>query len=167
MQRRSIALLMTSAVAVAGCGGSAAKPTPVAGTRAADGSQPVNLPVGPKPAVRFLTPANGDVTGASFTVRVELKNFTIDPKAVGQAPRPGRGHLHFSLDGGHFDYPRYSGPNGIVAKGLGVAGDFSPALAPYITYSNIPAGRHTLKVVLANNNHTSTGVQAVESVVVR
>jgi hypothetical protein len=86
---------------------------------------------------------------------------------VGMAPVPGVGHLHFMLDGGKFDYPRYSGPNGMIGKKLGVAGAYSPALAPHITYSHLPPGRYTLVCMLANNNHTPVGVEAKETIVVR
>lgn len=120
----------------------------------------------PRPQVRFVTPRSGQSVASTFTVKVALRNFVIDPHAVGQAPRPGRGHLHFKLDGGKFDYPRYAGPNGIVGKGLGVSGDYSPALAPEITYSHIPAGKHTLQVFLANNNHTNVGVGASVTITV-
>ena len=35
---------------------------------------------------------------------------------------------------------------------------YSPSTAPNITYSNIPSGKHTLLVYLANNDHSDTGV---------
>lgn len=129
---------------------------------------PAYLPPGAaRPSVRFTTPHDGLTVGPKFTARVALKNFKIDPNAVGMAPRPGRGHLHFILDGGKFDYPQYSGPNGVTATKLGVAGYYSPALAPEITYQHLPAGPHTLEVALANNNHTPVGVTATVHITVR
>jgi hypothetical protein len=111
--------------------------------------------------------ADGATVGSTFTAKVKLTNFKIDPKAVGQAPRPGVGHLHFMLDNGKFDYPRYSGPNGKIGQQLGVTGKYSPALAPAITYTHLPAGSYTLVVMLANNNHTPTGVMAKRHLKVR
>jgi hypothetical protein len=102
-----------------------------------------------------------------FTAKVRLTNFAIDPAAIGKSPQPGRGHLHFQLDGGRFDIPQHSGANGQMARDLGVDGKYSPAGAPEITYSDIPPGTHVLKVLLANNNHTDTGVQAEAEITVR
>ncbi|HKN94940.1 MAG TPA: hypothetical protein VJU60_11455 [Thermoleophilaceae bacterium] len=106
-------------------------------------------------------------TGSSFKVSVDLSHFHIAPNMVGMAPMPGVGHLHFMLDGGKFDYPRYAGANGVLGKKLGVAGAYSPALTPNITYSHLPPGRYTLVCMLANNNHTPTGVETKETIVVR
>jgi hypothetical protein len=64
------------------------------------------------------------------------------------------------MDGGKYDHAQYSGPNGKLAEQLGVDGKYSPALAPTITYTNLPPGKHKLEVYLANNNHTPTGVEA-------
>ena len=64
------------------------------------------------------------------------------------------------MDEGKFDFPKYSGKNGLIGKKLGVTGHYSPALAPTITYKNLPPGKHELEVYLANNNHTQTGVEA-------
>ena len=138
------------AIVLAGCGSS-------------DKSSTTDLPsaaTGPKPTVHFVTPKQGATLGGAVKVKVALTNFQIAPQAVGQAPRPGQGHLHFRMDGGKFDFPKYSGPNGLIAKKLGVTGHYSPALAPDITYKNLPPGRHKLEVYLANNNHTNVGVEA-------
>ncbi|MEA2479776.1 MAG: hypothetical protein QOJ07_1698 [Thermoleophilaceae bacterium] len=110
--------------------------------------------------VAFVTPKNGATTSSTVKVKVKTTHFVIDPKAVGKSPVPGRGHLHFALDGGKFDHPKYSGKNGKLAQGLGVDGKYSPSLTPSITYSNLPAGKHELEVYLANNNHTDTGVES-------
>jgi hypothetical protein len=71
------------------------------------------------------------------------------------------------LAGGKFDYPRYSGPNGVLAQKFGVAGAYSPAVTPHIVYSHLPPGRYTLVCMLANNNHAPTGVEAKQTIVVR
>ena len=111
-------------------------------------------------SVSFVEPAEGATTGDSVTAEVDLQGFEIDPKAVGMGNEEGHGHLHFSLDGGEYDYPKYSGANGELAKQLGVEGMYSPSTEPAITYSNLPAGEHTLEVYLANNDHSDTGVEA-------
>jgi hypothetical protein len=79
---------------------------------------------------------------------------------VGKAAAKGEGHLHFSLDGGKFDTAQYSGANGELAEQLGTDGKYSPSTAPEITYEAIPAGKHTLEVDLANNDHSDTGAKA-------
>jgi len=119
------------------------------------------------PSVSFVEPAKNATVGKDFTATVKLDNFTIDGAAVGKAPEDNKGHLHFSLDNGKYDTPEYSGPNGKLAKQLNVDGQYSPAVMTTITYKGISAGKHTLKVELANNNHTPTGKQATEEITVR
>jgi hypothetical protein len=120
-----------------------------------------------KGSVEFVKPTDGQSVGSTFTAKVELKDFKIDAKSVGKAPRPGYGHLHFQLDEGKFDHPRYSGENGRIAVQLGVDGKYSPALAPEITYRNIPKGKHSLEIYLAHNNHVDTGAEDELEIVVR
>jgi hypothetical protein len=142
------------ALLVAGCGSSSSDKT-------ASSSQPASTTsqAAPKPGIKFLTPKNGATEQGSVKATVALTNFKIAPQAVGQAPRPGEGHLHFKMDGGKYDFPKYSGKNGLIARQLGVTGHYSPALAPNITYKNLPPGKHVLEVYLANNNHTNVGVE--------
>jgi hypothetical protein len=119
------------------------------------------------PSVSFSKPTDGATVAGTFTARVNLDNFTLDAADVGKAPADGKGHLHFSLDNGKYDTPEYSGANGKLAKQLGVDGKYSPAVMPTITYTGIPAGRHTLKVELANNNHSPAGKSATASINVK
>jgi hypothetical protein len=169
MQHRTLTTLATAlgVVALAGCGSSKTDESStdhsMAGMHHGDGKAIAD----PRSRVTFATPRNGATEPKSFTARVRLKHFEISPTMVGSSPVPGHGHLHFILDGGKFDYPRYSGPNGAIGKKLGVAGKYSPSLAPKITYHRIPRGRHTLIVELANNNHTSTGIEAVSHITVK
>lgn len=141
-------------LAVGGCGSSGDK----SASSTASSSQPQQA-AAPKSTVRIVTPKDGAKLGGSVTAKVALKNFRIAPNKVGQAPRPGEGHLHFKMDGGKYDFPKYSGKNGLLAKQLGVTGHYSPALAPTITYKHLPPGKHELEVYLANNNHTNTGIE--------
>jgi len=110
--------------------------------------------------VSFVSPTEGEMTSDSVTAEVKLENFEIDTLNVGKAAEEGKGHLHFSLDGGKFDKPKYSGPNGELAVKLGVDGQYSPSTEPKITYSGLPKGEHTLEVNLANNDHSDTGTSA-------
>jgi hypothetical protein len=155
MQRRTTILCACAlALAAAGCGSddkSSSSSQPAGQTQQANA---------PKPTVRFVTPRDGAALNGTVNARVALTNFKIAPQAVGQAPRPGEGHLHFKMDEGKYDFPKYSGPNGKIAKQLGVTGHYSPALAPKITYKNLPPGKHELEVYLANNNHTNVGIEA-------
>ena len=153
--RIATALVLACVAAVAGCG---------SGDKSSSGA---NAPAGGEQGggqargeVSFASPRPGAQTGGTVHVKVRLHDFQIAPGAVGQAPRPGQGHLHFQMDGGRYDEPRYSGKNGLIARKLGVAGKYSPALAPVITYRRLPPGRHRLEVYLANNNHTNVGVDS-------
>jgi hypothetical protein len=82
--------------------------------------------------------ADDESAVARGTFTVELRNFEIDAKDVGEIKSAHMGHLRFSMDNGKYDYPRYSGANGKLAVMLGTAGKYSPAVSPTITYSNLP-----------------------------
>src|SRR5688572_10895629 len=101
-----------------------------------------------QPSVSFVSPTEGEMTAGEVTAEVELEGFEIDATGVGMSNEPNTGHLHFSLDGGKFDKPKYSGANGELAVKLGVDGQYSPATEPTITYSGLPKGDHTLEVDL-------------------
>ena len=113
-----------------------------------------------EPSVTFVSPADGETTGDTVTAEVELEGFQIDAASVGMANSSDTGHLHFSLDGGEYDTPKYSGANGKLAVQLGVDGQYSPSTEPTITYEGLPKGEHTLDVDLVNNDHSETGTTA-------
>jgi hypothetical protein len=147
---------LAAAVAVTGCGSSDKK-----SSSSSSSSKPAPQQLkGPKIAVKFKSPKQNAKLGKNVTATVKLTNFQLDPQDVGKAPKPGKGHLHFTMDGGKFDTPKYSGANGKLAKKLGVQGKYSPSVAPKITYSGLPKGKHTLKVALANNDHSNAGATA-------
>jgi hypothetical protein len=146
---------VASALLVAGCGEDRESSTAGSGT-----STTPTTASGPKGSVSFVAPKDGAKGSSTVHAKVTLEDFEIAPKAVGQAPRPGQGHLHFEMDEGKYDFPKYSGKNGLIAKKLGVTGHYSPALAPTITYKHLPPGEHELEVYLANNNHTDVGIEA-------
>jgi hypothetical protein len=120
-----------------------------------------------KATVHFTAPMMGAQTGSKVVFKVALKNFTICAACVGKANKANTGHLHFQMDGGKFDYPKYSGANGKLAVQLGIAGKYSPAVLPTITYWHLPKGKHTLTVFVVNNNHSNTGVKTTTSVWVK
>jgi hypothetical protein len=152
-----------AAVSLAACGDDK-KDSSSGSTTPAPAEQKVETP---KIGVGFEKPKLNGTVGSKFTAVVKLSNFKLDPKDVGKTPKLGKGHLHFSLDGGKFDFAKYSGENGKLAKKLGVAGKYSPSVAPKITYQDIPKGTHTLKVELANNDHSPAGATASTSFTVK
>jgi hypothetical protein len=158
-----LAVVALVALFVAACG-SDDKKSSSASTTPAPAPQKVE---GPKIGVAFEKPKPNSKVGPKFTAKIKLSNFQLDPKAVGQKPELGKGHVHFSLDGGKFDYPKYSGENGKLAKKLGVTGKYSPSVTSEITYKGIPKGKHTLKVELANNDHTPAGATATDTFTVK
>jgi hypothetical protein len=161
-------LAAATTLAFAGCGSSdkskstASAPAPTSSTPKSPGQTGDNggKKAKGKPKIKLKSPKPGSTVGTTFKARAKLKHFKIDAKDVGKANKPNRGHLHFSLDNGKYDFPKYSGANGVLAQKLGVAGKYSPSVKPNITYSHIPPGQHTLEVYLANNDHSNTGVEA-------
>lgn len=119
------------------------------------------------PTASVLSPKDGDTVDGTFTAKVDLSQFMINAENVGKAPVEGEGHLHFSLDEGKYDFPKYSGANGELAEKLGVAGKYSPSVTPSVTYKGIPAGEHTLTVFLANNDHSDTGASTTVNFTVK
>jgi hypothetical protein len=153
---RVLGAVVLGAVVLAGCGEDRGSSTG-ASTGAATTTTSAEAP---DSQVSFVTPKDGASSDGTVKAKVALENFELAPQAVGQAPRPGEGHLHFQMDGGKFDYPKYSGANGKTGKKLGVQGKYSPSTTPEITYRDLPPGKHTLEVYLANNNHTELPVEA-------
>jgi hypothetical protein len=133
----------------------------------ATASTGVSRPAPAGPSVRFVTPQANKVLGSTATFRVGVDNFLLDSANVSKRLVPRAGHIHFSMDGGKFDFPRYAGINGAIAAKSGTAGRWSPSTAPVITYSHLPPGRHTLKAMLANNLHVALDRSASVTFVVR
>jgi hypothetical protein len=166
MRLKAIAVALAGVAAlpgVAACGSSASN-----GKTTSSGSMRTRKGIGaPGAKVRFVTPREASTLGSTVVARVRLTHFKLAPKKVGKAAEQGEGHLHFSLDQGKFDRPKYSGANGREAVKLGVQGQYSPSVKPTIVYSNLPTGTHELEVYLANNDHTSTGVTSFVSFIVK
>jgi uncharacterized Ntn-hydrolase superfamily protein len=109
-------------------------------------------------AVTITSPQQGAMEDGTVTAAVDLSDFQIDAADVGKGNVEGKGHLHFSMDGGQYDNSKYSGANGKLAEQLGTDGQYSPSTTPTVTYKGLPPGEHTLKVDVVNNDHSPTGV---------
>lgn len=140
-----------------------------------------------EPSVEIVSPRNGArQTGRAVVVKAKVHNFTLAPREFGREPQIGEGNLRFALNrvpdcvdpaklqraeesplgrgrllGASFDFPRYSGPNGVLAVRVGSNGSFSPATRPEIYYHELPAGFYRLVVTLAQNNGAPTPYHAV------
>jgi hypothetical protein len=171
--RGRILTIAVIAVAAIGCG--------VAGALAGGGSTaPTPEPF--LPTVEFISPRNGAVqTSRAVVVKAMVKNFELAPLHFGKEPELAMGNLRFSLNrvpdcvdpaklqkaeespigrgrlvGASFDFPQYSGPNGLLAKRIGSTGSYSPATRPEIYYHNLRPGLYRLIVSLAQNNGLPT-----------
>jgi hypothetical protein len=139
------------------------------------------------PSVEIVSPRNGARQAShAVVVKVKVHYFHLAPAAFGADPELGEGHIRFSLNrvpdcvdpvkleralnspigkgrlvGRSFDYPRYSGPNGLLAERLDVAGSYSPATRPEIYYRGLLPGFYRLVVALAQNNGATTPYHAV------
>jgi hypothetical protein len=140
-----------------------------------------------QPQVEIVSPRNGARQPAhAVVVKVEIENFKLAPSHFDGEPRLGEGNIRFSLNrvpdcvdpvklqralnsplgkgrliGRSFDFPRYSGPNGVLAARIGATGSYSPATRPEIYYHGLPPGFYRLVIVLAQNNGAATPYHAV------
>ncbi len=140
-----------------------------------------------QPSVEIVSPRNGArQTSHAVVVKATVRNFRLAPLQFGRDPQLGQGHIRFSLKrvpdcvdpvkllhainspigngrlvGRSFDYPRYSGPNGVLAERIGTAGGYSPGTRPEIFYRDLPPGFYRLILNLAQNSGATTPVHAV------
>ncbi|HET6999293.1 MAG TPA: hypothetical protein VFI03_11960 [Solirubrobacterales bacterium] len=140
-----------------------------------------------RPSVDIVSPRNGArQTSHAVVVKAIVHNFRLAPRQFGQDPQLGEGHIRFSLNrvpdcvepvkllhainspigngrlvGASFDYPRYSGPNGVLAERIGTAGSYSPGTRPEIFYQDLPPGFYRLILNLAQNSGATTAAHAV------
>jgi hypothetical protein len=140
-----------------------------------------------QPSVDIISPRNGArQTSHAVVVKAVVGNFHLAPHQFGAEPQLGEGNLRFALNrvpdcvdpvkllkainsqigngrliGASFDYPRYSGPNGVLAERIGSAGSYSPATQPEIFYHGLPPGFYRLIVDIAQNNGATTPFHAV------
>jgi hypothetical protein len=168
MRRNAIAVPVAAIAVlllVAGCGSS--KKNSSSSTSTTSTTTQAKTVGAPGATVAFVNPKSGSTQGRTVAVKVKLTHFKLAPNQVGKAAKQGEGHLHFSMDDGKYDFPKYSGANGQLAIKLGVQGKYSPSVTPSITYKGLPAGTHKLEVYLANNDHTNTGVESSTSFTVK
>ena len=140
-----------------------------------------------EPTVSIVSPRNGEVqANHAVVVKVDIENFELAPQNFGSEPQLGQGAIRFSLNrvpncvdptklqralnsplgserlkGKSMDFPKFAGPNGILAEELGTAGSFSPATRPEIFYHGLDPGFYRLTVTLAQNNLATTPYHAV------
>lgn len=140
-----------------------------------------------EPTVSVVSPRNGEVqANHAVVVKVDLENFELAPRNFNTEPQLGEGAIRFGLNrvpncvdpeklqkalnsplgigrlkGASMDFPKYAGPNGILAEELGTDGHFSPATRPEIFYHELPPGFYRLTVTLAQNNLATTPYHAV------
>jgi hypothetical protein len=154
-----------------------------------DGSDghPSRVPLPGEPNVTVISPRNGARQAShAVVVKVDVENFRLAPRSFGGEPQLGEGHIRFSLnrvpdcvdpvklrraeespvgrgrlEGASFDFPRYSGPNGVLAERIGSSGSYSPATRPEIYYHELPAGFYRLVITLARNDDATTPYHAV------
>jgi hypothetical protein len=138
------------------------------------------------PYIDVISPRDGSKPPVNaVVVKIKVHNFKLAPAQFGKAPQLGQGSIRFSLNkvpesvdesqlqransplgsgrviGRSFDFPRFSGPNGILAARLGTEGQYSPATEPQIYYHNLPQGLFRLVIALAQNDGTPTPYHAV------
>jgi hypothetical protein len=140
-----------------------------------------------QPGVEVVSPRNGARQRShAVVVKVEVRNFALSPRHFGAEPQLGEGHIRFGLNrvpncvdpvklqraiespfghgrlvGPSYDFPRYSGPNGILAERVGAVGSYSPATRPEIYYHDLPPGFYRLVINLAQNDGSTTPFHAV------
>lgn len=139
------------------------------------------------PSVDIVSPRNGARQNShAVVVKASVKNFQLAPRQFGRPPQLGEGSIRFRLNrvpdcvdplklqrainsssgngrlvGRSFDFPRYSGPNGVLAERIESTGSYSPATRPEIFYHGLPPGFYRLIVNLAQNNGAITPFHAV------
>jgi hypothetical protein len=150
-------------------------------------SQAKSEPAPGEPSIEIVSPRNGARQRShAVVVKVKVRNFQLAPHRFGGEPQLGEGHLRFGLNrvpdcvdpvkleraiesplgrgrlvGASFDFPEYSGPNGVLAERIGSAGSYSPATLPQIYYRDLRPGFYRLVINLAQNDGSTTPFHAV------
>lgn len=135
----------------------------------------------------IISPRNGEAqANHAVVVKVGIENFQLAPASFGKEPELGEGNIRFSLHrvpncvlpeklakavndplgnerliGASMDFPKFSGPNGVLAEEIGTAGNYSPATRPEIFYHGLDPGFYRLVVALAQNNGAPLSYHAV------
>ncbi len=140
-----------------------------------------------EPSIEIISPRNGARQRShAVVVKVNVHNFQLSPHHFGGEPQLGEGHIRFGLNrvpdcvdpvkleraiesalgrgrlvGASFDFPEYSGPNGVLAERIGSDGTYSPATLPQIYYRDLRPGFYRLVINLAQNDGSTTPFHAV------
>jgi hypothetical protein len=140
-----------------------------------------------EPSVTVISPRNGArQSSRAVVVKVDVHNFQLSARHFGGEPQLGEGHIRFGLNrvpdcvdpvklqraidspfgngrlvGASFDFPEYSGPNGVLAERIGSQGSYSPATRPEIYYHDLKPGFYRLVITLAQNDGSTTPFHAV------
>ena len=140
-----------------------------------------------EPGIEIISPRNGArQTSHAVVVKAKVRNFRLAPRRFGGEPQLGEGHLRFGLNrvpdcvdpeklqraldspigkgrlvGASFDFPRYAGPNGVLAARIGSTGSYSPSTRPEIYYQDLRPGLYRLVITIAQNNGATTPHHAV------
>jgi hypothetical protein len=180
---------MRAAIAILAVLAAAASAASAAVFAGCDGTGPPAQaePLPGEPSVEIVSPRNGArQTSRAVVVKTRVHNFALAPLHFGGEPQLGEGNIRFGLNrvpdcvdpvkleravnspvgrgrlvGASFDYPQYSGPNGVLAERIGSTGSYSPATRPEIYYHDLRAGFYRLVVTLARNNGATTPYHAV------
>jgi len=157
------------------------------GGGADESSEASAKPSSTEPSVQVISPRNGARQAShAVVVKVDVRNFHLAPRHFGGEPQLGEGNLRFGLNrvpdcvdpvklrraiespfgkgrlvGKSFDFPRYAGPNGVLAERIGSAGSYSPATRPEIYYHDLRSGFYRLVITLAENDGSPTPFHGV------
>jgi hypothetical protein len=150
-------------------------------------AQPAPSSVPGEPTVTVISPRSGArQTSHAVVVKVKVSDFQLSPRHFGGEPQLDEGYIRFALNrvpdcvypgklqraidspfgngrliGRSFDFPKYSGPNGILAERIGSEESYSPATRPEIFYHALPPGFYRLVITLAQNDGSITPFHAV------
>jgi hypothetical protein len=140
-----------------------------------------------EPNVEVVSPRSGArQTSHAVVVKVKVHNFQLAPREFGGEAQLGEGNLRFGLNrvpdcvdpvklqraidspfgngrlvGASFDFPKYAGPNGVLAERIDSAGSYSPATRPEIYYHELVPGFYRLIITIAQNDGSPTPFHAV------
>ena len=115
--------------------------------------------IGP-PHVVITQPRDGiTVPAGNIMVSVQISNFNLANKQLGQANVSHEGHIHYFLD---VAPPPAQGQPAIPPSGSVWA---ATANTTY-TFTNVTSGTHTISVELVNNDHTPLDPPVVSSVAI-
>jgi hypothetical protein len=101
-----------------------------------------NPPVGVTPNIEIMSPTQGEtINGAAVGVRVNVTNFRVADISLNPVNRENEGHILYDLDG-----------------------KTQRTSMKIVSFTNVPAGPHLLKVQLMNNDKNPIEPAIMDSV---